>query len=113
MPLLENLGFNVISERTFDIEVTAGSCEQASSCCTTWNSRPAAARRSISQRYGARSEEAFVSAFSGTIDNDSFNRLILSAGCRRARPIVLRAYARYLRQAGIAYSQDYIADHAR
>ena len=46
------------------------------------------------------------------IDNDSFNRLILLAGLSAREVTVLRAYARYLRQTGIAYSQDYIADDA-
>ncbi|MGO7522794.1 hypothetical protein, partial [Rhizobium brockwellii] len=53
--------------------------------------------------------EGFVAAFAGTIDNVSFNRLILSAGLSARETNVLRAYARDLRQAGIAYSQDYIA----
>ncbi len=54
-------------------------------------------------------EEAFLAAFSGVIDNDNFNRLIVSAGLTARETSVLRAYARYLRQAGIPYSLDYIA----
>lgn len=37
VPLLENLGFNVISERTFDIGVISDG-ESATSCCMIWNS---------------------------------------------------------------------------
>jgi glutamate dehydrogenase len=109
VPLLENLGFNVVSERTFDIEIPAA--EGASKLVVLHDMRVEARSGGAIdlERYGAALEEAFVAAFNGAIDNDSFNRLILSAGLSAREANVLRAYARYLRQAGIAYSQDYIA----
>jgi NAD-specific glutamate dehydrogenase len=58
---------------------------------------------------GARLEEAFLSVWRGETDNDSYNRLVTNAGLSVREATVLRAYARYLRQAGIAYSQEYIA----
>jgi glutamate dehydrogenase len=54
-------------------------------------------------------EEAFLSVWRGETDNDSYNRLVTNAGLSVREATVLRAYARYLRQAGIAYSQEYIA----
>ncbi len=41
-------------------------------------------------------------------ENDGFNRLTLLAGLDAPRIVVLRAYARYLRQAGLSFSQAYI-----
>ncbi|WP_454852843.1 NAD-glutamate dehydrogenase [Rhizobium binxianense] len=109
VPLLENLGFDVLSERTFDIEVPSADGQAK---LVVLHDMELAARGSGEldlERHGAALEEAFIAAFEGTIDNDSFNRLILSAGLSAREANVLRAYARYLRQAGIAYSQDYIA----
>ncbi|MGV2102008.1 NAD-glutamate dehydrogenase [Rhizobium sp. 21-4511-3d] len=109
VPLLENLGFNVLSERTFDIEVPAA---DGATSIVVLHDMELEARSGTDidlGRFGAPLEEAFVAAFNGTIDNDSFNRLILSAALSARETNVLRAYARYLRQAGIAYSQDYIA----
>jgi glutamate dehydrogenase len=109
VPLLENLGFNVVSERTFDIEVPVGAATTKLVVLHDMTIEVRSGGVIDLGRYGAALEEAFVAAFNGTIDNDSFNRLILSAGLSARETNVLRAYARYLRQAGIAYSQDYIA----
>ncbi len=109
VPLLENLGFNVISERTFDIYVTA---KDGSTGHVVLHDMELEARNGLTidlARHGAALEEAFLAAFGGTIDNDAFNRLIVSADLSARETNVLRAYSRYLRQAGIAYSQDYIA----
>ncbi len=109
VPLLENLGFNVISEGTFDIDVTLN---DGSEHLVVLHDMELEARGGLDvdlTRQGPALEEAFLSAFSGIIDNDNFNRLIVSAGLSARETSVLRAYARYLRQAGIAYSQDYIA----
>ncbi|NTJ08963.1 NAD-glutamate dehydrogenase [Rhizobium lusitanum] len=109
VPLLENLGFNVISERTFDIYVTA---KDGGAGHVVLHDMELEARGGLTidlARHGAALEEAFLAAFSGTIDNDAFNRLIVSADLSARETNVLRAYSRYLRQAGIAYSQDYIA----
>ncbi|WP_412064327.1 NAD-glutamate dehydrogenase [Rhizobium sp. SYY.PMSO] len=109
VPLLENLGFNVISERTFDIYVTA---KDGSTGHVVLHDMELEARNGLTidlERHGAALEEAFLAAFGDTIDNDAFNRLIVSADLSARETNVLRAYSRYLRQAGIAYSQDYIA----
>src|SRR5699024_1002540 len=41
---------------------------------------------------------------------DRFNALVLRAGLNWRQAAVLRAYAKYLRQVGTAYTQDYIED---
>ena len=51
---------------------------------------------------------AFESSFRGTIEADGFNRLVLGAGLTARQVEVVRAYARYLRQIGFPFSQQYI-----
>ncbi len=109
VPLLENLGFNVISERTFDIEAADAEGVEGLVVLHDLELEARDGRDIDLERHGAMLEEAFLAAFRGVIDNDSFNRLILSADLTAREVTVMRAYARYLRQAGIAYSQDYIA----
>ena len=41
-------------------------------------------------------------------ENDGYNRLVLLAGLNGSRITILRAYGRYLRQAGLPFSQAYI-----
>ncbi len=51
---------------------------------------------------------AFEASFRGTIEADGFNRLVLGAGLTARQVEVVRAYARYLRQIGFPFSQQYI-----
>ena len=53
-------------------------------------------------------EEAFRRVWRGEADNDEFNRLTLLAGLNWREVAVLRAYARYLRQATFPFSQAYM-----
>ncbi|MFD5722113.1 NAD-glutamate dehydrogenase [Streptomyces sp. NPDC127036] len=55
-----------------------------------------------------RFQEAFAATWTGQAENDGFNALVLSAGLNWRQSMVLRAYAKYLRQAGSTFSQDYM-----
>lgn len=55
-------------------------------------------------------EEAFTHIYFNLAENDGFNKLILSASMHIREVIVLRAYAKYLRQIGFRFSQSYIED---
>src|SRR5690606_24184028 len=110
VPLLENLGFNVISERTFDINVGG---EDGRSRLVVLHDMELAVQDGGTfsiENDADIVEEAILAAFAGTVDNDAFNRLVLSAGLTARQVTVLRAYAAYLRQGGIVYSQGHIAD---
>ncbi len=110
VPLLEHLGFNVISERTFDIECEGVDGAEGRVVLHVMELEPKTGEPVDLEKHGAALTEAFLDAFHGRIDNDTFNRLVLLAGLTARETMVLRALARYLRQAGIAYSQDYIAE---
>ncbi|MEU6417644.1 NAD-glutamate dehydrogenase [Streptomyces spiralis] len=60
-----------------------------------------------------RFQDAFAAAWTGKAENDGFNALVLSAGLSWRQAMVLRAYAKYLRQAGSTFSQDYMEDTLR
>jgi glutamate dehydrogenase len=52
--------------------------------------------------------EAFLGMFTGTIEADNLNRLVLAAGLSAREISVLRAYARYLRQGTSTFSLAYV-----
>jgi len=54
-------------------------------------------------------EDAFARVFRGDVENDDFNRLVLLAALSAEEVVVLRAYAKYLKQIGFAASQATIA----
>ena len=56
----------------------------------------------------ARFQEAFRAAWNGQAEVDGLNALVVAAGLTWRQAVVLRAYARYLRQAGTSFSQAYI-----
>ncbi|WP_327429175.1 NAD-glutamate dehydrogenase [Streptomyces sp. NBC_01236] len=60
-----------------------------------------------------RFQEAFAATWTGKAENDGFNALVLSAALTWRQAMVLRAYAKYLRQAGSTFSQDYMEDTLR
>jgi len=53
-------------------------------------------------------QEAFSRIWSGEVESDGFNALVLFGGLGWREVMVLRACCKYLRQAGIAFSQEYM-----
>ncbi|KUL35645.1 NAD-glutamate dehydrogenase [Streptomyces sp. NRRL F-4489] len=57
-----------------------------------------------------RFQDAFTAVWTGAAESDNFNKLVLCAGLDWRQAMVLRAYAKYLRQAGSTFSQTYMED---
>ncbi len=70
-------------------------------------SHPGAGKLDVSQVKIAF-EEAFARAWSGEIENDDFNQLVLRANLGWREVTILRAYSKYLRQTGFTFSQAYM-----
>ncbi len=110
LPVLQSMGVDVVDERPYEVQR-----EDATRC---WIFdfgvriderllRPDTPGADTLQR---RFEDAFRASWLGETEVDRFNSLILRAGLGWRQASVLRAYAKYLRQVGVAYSQDYIED---
>ena len=104
VPVLENFGFRVIGElptrladdtgahvHEFAVEVGGGA----------FAGDPAVL------------EDAIAAVLRGTAENDVFNGLIVAAGLAPASVILLRAWFRYLRQAGLTYGMATVVDALR
>ena len=55
-------------------------------------------------------EEALSRVWLGEMEDDGFNNLVLRASLHWRKVLVLRAYRKYLRQTGIAFSQSYMEE---
>jgi glutamate dehydrogenase len=104
VPILENAGFRVISERTFEIGDAPRTVFLHDMELENVRDRPVDLADG-----GALFEDLFLAVWRGEIDNDGYNGLAQTAGLWSSEILVLRAYGRYLQQAGIPQSQDFIA----
>ena len=104
LPVLHHMGVEVTDEQPYEIE------------------RPAGYGQAWVYEFGLRAdlsnedtdavrtlfEETFIAVRTGQAESDGFNRLVLFGGLTWRQVSVLRAYAKYLRQAGSTFSQEYI-----
>nr|WP_244645130.1 NAD-glutamate dehydrogenase [Salinarimonas ramus] len=108
VPLLENLGFHVVNERTYRV-VPAGSREDERVWLHDMTLTRAAGGPITIERIEKPIEAALLALFRGLAESDGFNKLVLEAELGWRDVAMVRALARYLRQVRIAYGQDYLA----
>jgi glutamate dehydrogenase len=106
LPILENLGLRVVAEEPFQIDCVDGTSVRLHE----FQLSGVALLASVSATIRARFEEALVAIWIGRVENDGFNRLVLTAGLSVRQATVLRLYAKVLRQGGTAFSQAYMED---
>ncbi|MEU9133464.1 NAD-glutamate dehydrogenase [Kitasatospora sp. NPDC048540] len=108
LPVLQRLGVEVLDEHPYALRRSDGS--------TAWVYDFGLKLREateLSDEARERFQEAFSATWTGKAENDGFNELVLTAGLNWRQAVVLRAYAKYLRQAGSTFSQDYMEDALR
>ncbi|WP_274627314.1 NAD-glutamate dehydrogenase [Arvimicrobium flavum] len=105
VPMLENTGFRVISERTFEVGEAGGKHVFVHDM----ELENAFGRPIDLSDNGALFEDVFLAVWRGQADNDGYNALAQTAGLKSREITVLRAYGRYMQQVGIPQSQDFIA----
>src|SRR3954447_7624127 len=102
LPVLHSLGAKVVDERPYEIRRADGTVY-----LYDFGLRPPAAHRELAE-VRPQVENAFAAAWRGEAEVDGFNELVLRAGLTWRQVVVLRAYAKYQRQAGSAFSQRYL-----
>ncbi len=106
MPHLDALGITVIDERPFHWDLRGepvsvfdfGFNVPAGQTLADWG---------LADR--ARFADAFAASYQGRAHAGTLNRLVMTAGLTWQQVTWLRAISRYLRQAGIPFSQPYVA----
>lgn len=109
LPLLENMGLRTISEIPFSVQ-PEGSDESVwvhdFSLDMKDGHAPAFDKRATETK--AKFEDAFIRIWYGEMENDTLNRLVLSAGLDWRDITVMRSYVRYLRQTATPFGKFYI-----
>ncbi|RKE19313.1 glutamate dehydrogenase [Streptomyces sp. TLI_171] len=108
LPVLQRLGVEVLDEHPYALRRTDGS--------TAWVVDFGLKLREgtdLTEEDRERFQDTFSATWLGQAENDGFNELVLTAKLTWRQAMVLRAYAKYLRQAGSTFSQDYMEDALR
>ncbi len=106
LPILENLGLRVVAEEPFFIQ----HADDVAVWIHEFQLGGLTLLSTVSPAIAARFEEAVVVVWTGRVENDGLNRLVLAAGLSARQISVLRLYAKVLRQIGTAFSQAYMED---
>ena len=116
LPILENMGLRVIGEAPHSLHFDGGPlCDKKAVWINDFQMEliaGGAVNVEANDLNKVRDvfQDAFPRIWFGEAENDKFNRLILTAQLSWKETALLRAYARYLKQIGFTFSQDYIAD---
>jgi glutamate dehydrogenase len=120
VPVLENMGFKVVDERTYQIARSGKEGAQQDD-----DARAHAQRESdvwfhdmLLERADGRAvdldatkhslEAAFLMVMRGGAENDGYNALVLAAGLKWRDVALIRTMSRFLRQVQVPYSQGYM-----
>ncbi|MBK3567204.1 MULTISPECIES: NAD-glutamate dehydrogenase [unclassified Streptomyces] len=113
LPVLSRLGVEVVDERPYELRCTDRTTAWIYDFGLRMPKSPNGNGDYLGDDGRERFQEAFAATWTGQAENDGFNALVLSAGIDWRQAMVLRAYAKYLRQAGSTFSQDYMEDTLR
>ncbi|MEW5810202.1 MAG: NAD-glutamate dehydrogenase [Actinomycetota bacterium] len=111
LPMLQSMGVTVLEERPFTVARPDG--------LPVWiyqfkvsphRGIPMTSPGGEREATAARFADAVTAIWHGNCEVDRFNELVLRAGLTWQQVTVLRAYAKYLKQAGFSYSQSHIED---
>ncbi|MEI9991057.1 MAG: NAD-glutamate dehydrogenase [Rhizomicrobium sp.] len=108
LPIFENLGLKVIAEDSFPVTLKTGDGWTHEASVLDFLMERADQVTADLAAIKQPLEDAFHAIIAGQAENDGFNRLVLSAGLAWRDVTILRTVAKFLRQAGFAFSQDYV-----
>ncbi len=106
LPVLQHMGVHVIDERPFTLVDDSGQPFRIYDLGLEFPSD----EMSDSETLKSRFEETFLAVWSGRAEDDGFNALVMRAALAWQEVVILRALSRYMRQANVALSQEYMEE---
>lgn len=106
IPMLENMGLNIIGESPYRISPTNG----APRWISDFVMRHPAGKQLNLEKIKLKFQDAFTKIWMGDAENDGFNGLVLAASLDWREIAMLRAYAKYMWQIGSSFSQNYVEE---
>ena len=104
LPMLENLGMRIVSERPYELKLADGHRIWIQDFDMRLPDGQDLRLELIRDKFQA----AFEQTWRGRNENDGFNRLVLRANLDWRQVAMLRACCKYLLQTGIPFSQSYM-----
>jgi glutamate dehydrogenase len=106
LPRLQHMGVDVVDEHPYEFPGARPFWIYDFGLRRTGS--PAQAARASIELVRDQVQGALAALWAGQIEDDGFNALVLDAQLTWREVVMLRAYAKYLRQANITFSQEYI-----
>ena len=106
VPVLENMGFRVVDERTHRVSASASS-EAGVWFHDMMLERADGGAIDLGAMKKAL-ETCFIVVMRGLAENDGYNALVLAGGLAWRDVALIRAFSRFLRQIRVPFSQDYM-----
>jgi glutamate dehydrogenase len=111
LPRLQHMGVDVVDEHPYEFPGA-----QAAGTRPFWIYDFGLRRTAVSdeaaqfsiERVREQVEGALAALWAGQIEDDGFNALVLDAELSWRQVVMLRAYAKYMRQGNTTFSQDYV-----
>ncbi|WP_182898825.1 NAD-glutamate dehydrogenase [Microbispora sp. H10830] len=107
LPLLQRMGVEVVDERPYEIDRDHDP-DTRDAWIYDFGLRYTPSEEVHRDEFKRLFQDAFAVLWRGEVENDGFNALVLAGGLTWEQAEILRAYAKYLRQAGTTFSQSYI-----
>jgi glutamate dehydrogenase len=104
LPVFENMGVKVADERPYEVRPRGSKPVWIYDFGLTYSGEGELAAERVREAF----KDLFVRAWRGDVEDDGYNRLLLRAGLTWREITVLRAVAKYLRQAGTTFSDVYV-----
>jgi glutamate dehydrogenase len=104
MPRLENMGLKVLAEVPYEVQPLGAPFPVRIRDFSLDGEGMQDDLTAIKEKF----QDAFLRVWTRQAENDGFNRLVLGADLTWDEVVILRAYAKYLRQIGVTFSEAYI-----
>jgi glutamate dehydrogenase len=108
LPRLQHMGVEVVDEHPYEFGAAEPFWIYDFGLRKSGTVRAAARAASSVASVKDLVEDALTALWHGSVEDDGFNALVLDGHLTWRQVVVLRAYAKYLRQAGSTFSQSYI-----
>ena len=108
LPIFETLGLKVVAEDNFPLSFKRDDGWNAEAVILDFLMERADGQPARLEDIREPLEDAFHAVIRGKAESDNFNRLVMGAGLEWRSVTILRAVAKFLRQAAFAFSQDYM-----
>ncbi|GII91075.1 NAD-glutamate dehydrogenase [Sinosporangium siamense] len=107
LPLVQRLGVEVVDERPYEIDRDNDPTTK-NAWIYDFGLRYSPSTTVDRGDFKELFQNAMHALWAGRVESDGFNALVLAAGLTWEQTEILRAYAKYLRQAGTTFSQRYM-----